>query len=402
MTPFSLRARWVLPVDGPPIAGGYVTIRGPWIAGVGAARPGEGPVEDLGDVALLPGLVNAHTHLEFSDLTAPLGRPGMALPEWIRLVIADRKRARRDAESAIASGLAESLAAGVTTIGDICTSPAAASSDKPRPMTVAFQESIGFSTQRVDSAYADVERRLRLATPPPGLSPHAPYTVHPDLVGRIVRLARDRGVPVAMHLAESREELELLAAGAGSFRALLEERSMWDAAVIPRGCRPLDYLRRLAEAPRTLVIHGNYLAADEIDFLGQRRDEMSVAFCPRTHAYFGHNTYPLEELRRAGVRIALGTDSRASNPDLNLLTDLRFAALLFPNIQAPAWLRMATLDAADALGLGQEVGSLSPGKRADVIALPCGAAAEPWQAIVGGNEGVGRVWLAGRALPDTN
>ena len=100
MTPYSLRARWVVPVDRPPIEGGYVAIAGERIAAVGSAKP-EGPVEDLGDVALLPGLVNAHTHLEFSDLATPLGRPGMSLPEWIRLVIGERKRARHVAAATV-------------------------------------------------------------------------------------------------------------------------------------------------------------------------------------------------------------------------------------------------------------------------------------------------------------
>lgn len=398
MTPFSLRARWVLPIDGSPIAGGFVTIAGEHIVAVGAGTPDSGPVEDLGDVALLPGLVNAHTHLEFSDLAAPLGHAGMTLPDWIRLVIGERKRSNRDAAAAIEAGCAASLAAGVTTIGDICTSPGARTGRGIRPTIVAFQESIGFSTQRVDSAFADVAQRLELDAPPAGLSPHAPYTVHPELVSRIAALATERDAPVAMHLAESREELELLADGTGAFRELLEERSMWDGAAIPRGSRPLDYLRRLSAAPRALVIHGNYLAAGEVAFLAERRETMSVVYCPRTHAWFGHEAYPLEAMRRAGVRVALGTDSRASNPDLSVLGELRFAARRYPHVEPAAWLQMATLDAAIALGLGADMGSLTPGKRAELFALPCSAASDPAGTIVGVDAEPMRVWLAGRAL----
>jgi cytosine/adenosine deaminase-related metal-dependent hydrolase len=284
-------------------------------------------------------------------------------------------------------------------IGEICTAPAEAYATKGRsPAIVAFQEAIGFSAQRVDSVFADVERRL-LATPSPaGLSPHAPYTVHPKLLERIVGLANARGVPVAMHLAESTDELRLLANGDGKFRELLEERSMWDAAAIPPGLRPFDYLQRLAQAPRALVIHGNYLDADEMEFIGQRRDTMSVVYCPRTHDYFAHPTYPLAALREAGVRVALGTDSRASNPDLDLLRDLRFASARFPQISPIELLRMATLDAAEALGLGHVVGSLTPGKRADLVTFPCVSDVDPVEAIVRGDAPVQRVWIGGEVI----
>lgn len=399
MAAFTLRARWVLPVDRPPIPGGYVSVAEGRITTVDVKPPTGGRVEDLGDVVLLPGLVNAHTHLEFSDLAAPLGRSGMSLPAWIRLVIAERKRGNHDAVAAIAAGLAESAAAGVTTLGEICTAPTADYAiEGSTPGLIAFQESIGFSAQRVDSALADLRRRLAEAAAPAGLSPHAPYTVHPRLLERITALAAAEGIPVAMHLAESPAELQLLADGDGDFRTLLEERSMWDATAIPRGWRPMDYLQRFVKAPRSLVIHGNLLAADEIEFLGERRETLSVVYCPRTHAYFDHPIYPLAAMRKAGVRIALGTDSRASNPDLNLLADLRFAAARFSEIDPAEWVPMATLDAAQALGVGDEVGSLVPGKRADLAALPC-SADDPLESIAYGDTQIERVWIAGRPWP---
>ncbi|MBA3484900.1 MAG: amidohydrolase family protein [Pirellulales bacterium] len=400
MNAFTLRARWVLPIDVPPIAGGYVSIADGRIAAISAVDPGTGPIEDLGDVVLLPGLINAHTHLEFSTLAEPLGVRGMSLPEWIRLVIGDRKRGDRDAASAIARGLRESLASGVTTIGEIATSPAGLyTSAAAAPATVLFQEAIGFSAGRVESVFGEVERRLDEAPHPAGISPHAPYTVHPRLLERLVQLAASRGAPVAMHLAESREELELLASGSGPFRELLEERSMWDARAIAPGSRPLDYLRRLAKAPRSLVIHGNYLAADEIEFIAQRRERMSVVYCPRTHAYFGHEPYPLAAMRAAGVRVALGTDGRASNPDLSVLEEVRQVANRFPGVSPADALRMAMLDAAEALGLAGDVGSLTVGKRADLVAIPINAAhADPYESVL---ESVGEprcVWLGGNRL----
>jgi cytosine/adenosine deaminase-related metal-dependent hydrolase len=219
------------------------------------------------------------------------------------------------------------------------------------------------------------------------------------LVERLVAMARERGAPAAMHLAESPEELELIGQGTGPFRELLEARSMWDAEAIPRGWRPLDYLQLLAAAPRALVIHGNYLAADEIEYLGQRRETMSVAFCPRTHTFFDHPPYPLESMLAAGVRVALGTDSRASNPDLSLLNETRFAAKRFADVPADAWVRMATLEGARALGVDDVAGSLSVGKRADLVAMACGrSAGEPNGAIVDGDSAPVAVWVAGERV----
>jgi cytosine/adenosine deaminase-related metal-dependent hydrolase len=348
----------------------------------------------------LPGLVNSHTHLEFSSFSQPLGVRGMSLPEWIRLVIGDRKRGDRDARVAIAQGQRESLASGVTTIGEIATSPASLyGSGAAVPTTVLFQEAIGFSAGRVDSVFGEVERRLDEAPQPAGISPHAPYTVHPRLLERLVRLAASRGAPVAVHLAESRDELELLASGSGPFRELLEERSMWDAGAIAPGTRPLDYLRRLATAPRSLVIHGNYLAADEIEFIAQHRERMSVVFCPRTHAYFGHEPYPLAAMREAGVRVALGTDSRASNPDLSVLKEVRHVANSYAGVPPGDALRMATLEAAEALGLAQDRGSLTAGKRADIVAVRSESTdTDPCNAVVSATGNPMHVWLGAERL----
>lgn len=200
-----------------------------------------------------------------------------------------------------------------------------------------------------------------------------------------------------MHLAESREELQLLAEGAGDFADLLEERSMWDSTAIPHGTRPIDYLYTLAKAPRSLVIHGNYLTADEFALLGTRRDCMSVVYCPRTHAFFAHEPYPLSQMLSAGARVVLGTDSRASNPDLDLLAEMRVAADRHPDASAVDFLRMATLDAAEALGIGRDVGSLTAGKRADLIALPC-TSRDPIEVILDSHTRATRVWRAGQAV----
>jgi cytosine/adenosine deaminase-related metal-dependent hydrolase len=374
----ALTARYVFPVAGPPIAGGCVTVRGERIAAVGA-RPSSEAV-DLGNVAILPGFVNAHTHLEFSDLAVPLGQPGMPLPEWIRHVIATRRPQNRNPAASIQRGLAESLRSGTTTIGDIATSGWGEQTIAEASLDVTvFYESIGLARERMPERLADAQEFVATALGSQtghslqiGLSPHAPYSVHADLVAGLARLAASRGLPVAMHLAESREELELLATGGGPFRDLLAELGAWDAGAIPGGTRPLDYLRLLAGAPRALVIHGNYLDAEEVAFLADRRGRMSVVYCPRTHAYFGHARYPLERLLGLDVAVALGTDSRASNPDLGMLAEMRHVARAFPAIAPETVLRLGTLAGAQALGRAHEAGTIEPEKLANltIVALP--------------------------------
>ena len=398
----SYQARIVFPVDRAPIENGVVTVDGGRIVEVGTAAGG-GRVVDLGDAALLPGLVNAHTHLEFSQLRRPMGGAGMSLPDWIRLVIGERGRGDRSREESLANGVAESLRAGVTTVGDISTCSAAA------PLgcidAVRFHEVIGFSRARAESALAAALERMDGAEDHQaafGISPHAPYTVSPPLLGQLVRLARERDMPMAMHLAESPEELEFLASGTGPFQKLLDERSMWDSEAVPRGSLPLDYLRALAEAPRALVIHGNYLSGEELDFIGERRARMSLVYCPRTHAYFGHEPYPLARAISAGARVALGTDSRASNPDLSLLEEMRFVARAYPTISYRDVLVMGTLAGAEALGHAEDVGSISPGKLANMIAMPLppasDKAAHALEAILFSDVQPSHVWVRGQPL----
>jgi cytosine/adenosine deaminase-related metal-dependent hydrolase len=235
-----------------------------------------------------------------------------------------------------------------------------------------------------------------------GLAPHAPYSVHPQLLRQVVRLAQAAQCPLAFHLAESREELELLATGRGPFREMLRKLGVWEEQLFPGQRRPLDYLRELAAAPRTLVIHGNYLRGDEIRFLAQRADRMSLVYCPRTHAFFRHAPYPLAKLLDRGVAMALGTDSRASSPDLSILAEMRFLARQYPEIARPTILRLGTLGGAQALGVDRSVGTLEPGKLAHlaIVALADRDAEDPYDLLFDGDAPViGRWW---RGEPDAS
>ena len=380
----ALRARYIFPVEQPPLSNTVITVDHGCVSAVGENLSGRRPV-DCGNVAILPAFVNAHTHLEFSDRTQPLGSPGIPFTEWIRQVIAWRGSQapdRIDPDDShiklevIRRGLRESALGGATLLGEIATNqwpPTKTFRPLLTDITV-FAELIGLSLENsprlLELARGHVQRAgISPSTWCAGISPHAPYTVHRDLVAAVARYSSEARVPLAMHLAESLDELELLQTHGGPFPDLLAELKAWDSTAIPLGSRPMDYLQRLALARRALVIHGNYLNEDEIQFLAEHADRMSLVYCPRTHAYFRHADYPLSHLLSVGVHVALGTDSRVSNPDLHMLNELRFVARRHPDVAPDVILRLGTLDGARALGRDQELGSLQVGKQADLIAV---------------------------------
>lgn len=384
--PTKIRARWVVPVSRPPVADGVVTVAGGRVVAVGSDK-GDASAHDLGDVILLPGLVNAHTHLEFSDLAQPLGEPRMPFAAWIGRVV-ERRRGRavavagdevRLAEQragAIAAGLAESAAAGVVAVGEIASHPWLGVLSPEHTSAVdgiIFQELLGLAGDRQESIVAAAREHLDSSPPGDwdlGLSPHAPYTVRPELVARACQMSAESQTPVAMHLAESPAELELLASHSGELVELLRSLEAWHPAAIPRGIEPADYLNMLAKAHRALVIHGNFLTPRDWRYLAERRNTMSVVYCPRTFAYFGHGRYPLAEMLAAGVRVAVGTDSRASNPDLSVLAELRHAARVHPELAPETILDLGTRASAEALGIEQDFGSIEPGKLARFAVVP--------------------------------
>ncbi len=402
----AFRARYVFPVDRPPIRDGVVAIDHDRIVAVGessgtAVRDLLPAARDLGNVAILPGLINAHTHLEFSDLEQPLGKPGVEFIKWIQLVVAHKREVAQRRQSQliaassafsptrahdpVATGIQQSINAGVTALGDIDSAinmnrreeaviyPA---KKQPLPLELtSFLEVISLAKSSIEPAFkilteeAEHIYRQWNAEIQLGISPHAPYTVHPELLSKCAQLSAARGIPLAHHLAESRDELMLLRTGRGPFVGLLESLKAWDPTAIPFASRLLDYLKILSRAHRALVVHGNYLDDEEIEFVAAHAGNMSIVYCPRTHAFFKHDSYPLAKMLSAGVNLALATDSRASNPDLSILAEMRFAAAQHPVVPPAALLRMITANAARALGREEEIGTLTPGKFADLVVL---------------------------------
>ncbi len=384
----------MLPIDQPPIERGVVTIAAGRIVAVGENLSGR-PPRDLGDVALLPGLVNAHTHLELSLLDKPLGEPGMQFPKWIGKVVEYRRTQakalmvetdgfQRFRRRAAERGLTELQAGATAAVGEIAT-PGWPRESFPVAGLYAtiFLELLGLDASQQDSLLSmaksfvsdlqDMGRMLR-----PGISPHAPYTASPDLVRKVCELSAQERFPVAMHLAESLAEIELLAAHSGPLVEQLQAMKAWHPGAIPRGIAPRNYLELLATAHRALVIHGNFLSDGDWQLLARQRDRMSVVYCPRTHAYFRHGRYPLAEMLAAGVRVAVGTDSLASNPDLSLLAELRHIAREHPAVPPAEVLNLGTLAGAKALGLADRLGSITPGKDASLAVAQLDNPSDPW------------------------
>lgn len=384
MFSITLRARWIFPIAARPLANSTLTLAGSRIVALGDDAAA---THDLGNVALLPGLVNAHAHLELSDLEQPLGTPGVRMADWIRLVL--RSRSGRLVKG-VERGAAELMRQGVTAVGDIAQ-PAATDEFLPRIDAVRFLELIGPTSERAQAA---IELARQNAGARFALSPHAPYTVHPQLLAEAIRLSAERHVPLAFHLAESREELQLLRDGSGPLRDLLDQRDSWTPDLVTPDSRPLDYLVKLVAAHRALVIHGNYLDAEEIALLAAHHQRMAVVYCPRTHAWFGHDPYPLSQMLAAGCTVALGTDSRASAPDLSLFAELRAAAGKHSDVSLETLLAIATWGGARALGLAADQGTLEPGKLANltVVSLPADAASAYEALFSAESQVVGRYW----------
>lgn len=379
-----------------------VGIEGERIAAVGDHVAAD-TVEDLGDTAILPGLVNAHTHLEFSDLAKPLGEPGIGFADWIRLI---RRESLEVRIQVVKKGITECVRRGTTTIGEIAQGDFPASEMEKENMPAdgtAFLELIAPTPQRVAAAMDIVQKHLDPKYIPNwecGFSPHAPYSVHLDLLEKIVELSVRRQFPLAMHLAESREEIQWLEEKNGPLKDLLIDLGVYDPAAASHCSRPLDYLEMLAVASRVLIIHGNYLSRDEIGLLADHAETMAVVYCPRTHRYFGHDRYPLERMLRAGVTVCLGTDSRATSPDLDLLAEIRLVARLYPELNPQMVLQLGTLHGAKALGRDNEIGSLQAGKYANlaIVPLPKRKSAGPYDLLFDSDKPVAATWFRGKRV----
>ena len=386
-----LTARWLLPITSPPIDGGAVAIENELILEIGNLeelhkRYPHASVRDFGNCAILPGLLNVHTHLELTVFRGRLEESHFQ--SWIRRLITLKaeKLSSDDLMLSARLGCIESIRAGVTTLAD--------TSDSSAPIVALiesglrgsiFQEVFGpdelqagssleglkarldAHAQRLNSAGREAQNRITV-----GVSPHAPYSVSAKLYQKVVRLALDRKLDVAIHAAESADEAALLRDGGGAFGESLQRREI---RFDPPGCSTIGYFDRLGVLDTSpLLIH--CVTVDESDIALMAAKKARVAHCPKSNAKFGHGVAPLNLLRQAGLPVGLGTDSAASNNNLDLIEEARFCSMIARAdrkdatvCSADEMLRMMTIDGARTLGIDHLVGSVEPGKQADLIVV---------------------------------
>jgi aminodeoxyfutalosine deaminase len=374
------RASWVVPISQPPLRDGWVDVDAGRIVACGARRTPSESVEsivDLGDVAIVPGLVNAHTHLELSYLRNRVPS-GPSFVNWIREVMSARRgypdpRAPEILDS-IDRGIAEATRCGTAVVGDISNTlvpfePLVRSS----LAGVVFYELIGFKTpdpvEVVDRARQTIEGLSPTDRIRPSLAAHAPYSVAPLTFQEIQRAVnRAPGAPCSVHLAESKEELEFIRSGQGAWRLLLEEVGAWDPAWVAPGMSPVQYLDGHGFlGPRVLAVHGVQLTSADLSRLAALGT--TLVTCPRSNHHTGAGIPPIEQFYSSGVRVAVGTDSLASTPDLNMFSEIAAMRALARSVPAARLLDSATRQGARALAFDADYGTIEPGKRARLLAV---------------------------------
>ena len=378
MTARVLSADWVLPVDGPPVRDGAVAIGDDGrIAAVGPAAE-LGPGERFEDAVILPGFVNAHSHLEYA-VYGGFG-DGLSFVPWLGTHIERKRRIGLEEMEAIARlGAAQCLASGITTVGDCSFSGAAATACAELGLRAVVYLEVFGEPEEIAERFLPTRERLEPLLSErvrPGVSPHAPTTVSRALY----EAAGALGLPLATHLAESPAEHEWLTRGTGDYAELA------DWLPPPAGTTGVRLLADLGLlGPGVVAAHCVTVDEEEIALLAA--SGTAVAHCPRSNALLGCGHAPVAALLAAGVTVGLGTDSPASTPSFDVFDELRTAVASArarerrPDaLSCAAALELATLGAARALGLGDETGSLTPGKQADVTVVSlAGSAFLPWE-----------------------
>ncbi len=395
-----LRARVVIEHAERVTDGGAVVVRAGRVVRVArstraierAATAGFGPVIDVGEGILSPGLVNAHAHLELGTFAGRMtDRTGFA--DWIAgVLVAHRASRAGDYERGVSAGVARSLASGTTSIGDIASTREGTRAARRGIRSVVYREVLdAWNPERTDAAMETLRRALPTRrTTREGISPHAPYTTSAELLARVAAVARRRSSNVTIHWSETEAETEWLARGSGPFADILPPS--------PKA-HGLDLVERAGLLRRTTsLVHGNHPERGEPARIARAR--VSLVHCPGTHAFFDRAPFPWSAYRRAGVTLALGTDSLASNEDLDMRREMRLALQSFPALTPAEAFRMATTNAAIALGLGKIAGALRPGWSADLALFdaPSAAHRDAIQAVIQSSAPVESVWIGGRRV----
>ena len=372
-----LRARNVVTMDGPPIENGAVAFSGDRMVDVGTfeeikARQ-SGEIVDLGERALLPGFINAHCHLDYTCLRGKIPPP-KSFTEWVGAINAERaKLSEADYLASIRAGFAEAKKFGTTAIANLTGVPQLISAVQPPIRTWWFAELIDVRQPGRAKQIVDLAVEALKAADDWGLAPHALYTASTEVFRYCQHVARRENILLSTHLAESREEMSMFRDAAGLLYGFLKEigRDMGDCG----GKTPLEQFLGAPGGralPDWIVAHLNALNEDDFERLDKMGAKFHVVHCPRSHAYFGHAPFQFERLREIGCNICLGTDSLASNEDLNLFAEMRQFRNTFPSVSPKEILRMVTVNAAGALRQENRLGRICAGAPADFVAVPFG------------------------------
>ena len=403
-----VRSEYLADSTGRAIENAEIVVKDGLIASVGKKASTGGRADrdviDLGRSVILPGFVNAHTHLELTNAHT-LVEPQPRFTDWIREVVRATGDWSEDTfDASLREGIRLSVEAGVTSLGDIGRGVHdGAAYAKSGVRARLFHEAIGFDPAYAGEIARSLLRRIERGYPGerllPGISPHTPYTVSERLLELCVDVARREGVPLCIHLAETTAEVEFLRAGTGEILELRKDFGLWPGWTPPR-VSPVRYLHHLGffEKPATLV-HCNYVGREDFDIISMSGS--SVVFCPRSHDYFGHRNHPFLDMLGHGINVALGTDSLISAPTLGILDEMKFLRRNYPEIEPALLLRMATTNGAKALGLPVGVGSLAPGAPADLVGVaPPGDATDvdPLEAVLSKGSKIVMTMAAGEVL----
>ncbi len=375
---YRIRASWIARDDGPALQNGVVNVVDGRIVDI-AARCDESVI-DLGDCCITSTFVNAHCHLDLSDFREAIPRQEN-FAAWLRAVIAHRQTQLESSSNdsllnrrqSIQIGLRQSAEYNTGSVLDIVSNfQSGMYSDPTLVNIVPFAELIGVSQERESATFQSAEELLRLM-PAAGLSPHAPYTTTPALIERAVRLANQNDRPLAMHVAETIEELQWIQQRSGPIAELMS--NFLQPQTTQNSFQSIDgLLQQLSSARRTLLVHGNYLNETQLDFLAAHRKRFAVVYCPRTHHMFGHQRHPIVQMLKRSIPVFLGTDSLASNPDLSVLSEARHVHAHFPQLDPKTIWRMITAAPRDFLASTSTDDGLAIGSQARLasIKLPSG------------------------------
>ena len=382
-----LAADHVLPISSEPIAFGAVAIEADKIVAVGTraeitAQFPDAEVQDFGEAAIVPGLVNCHSHLEITSMRGSLDDVEHDFSAWLIKLTGIREKLSDDAiRTAAISGAIEGARAGVTCFGDIGRYGVAGFEALKTVglRGILFQET-EFSPENTTAerdfaalvAKYETLKQTESHLVKIGLSPHSPYTVSPRLFELIARFATENDVKLSVHAAESSDESEILLHGTGYFRDIYNQYGVdWQSP----HCSSIEYLDRLGVlAAKPLLAHCVTVSGSDVELI--RASGTTIAHCPKSNAKFGHGYAPFEAFLDAGIAVGLGSDSVASNNTCDLLEESRFAALAARNrtgskrfISAKQMLETATLGGAKAMGLDDRIGTLDVGKQADIAVV---------------------------------